>query len=326
MTLILSYFVVSSVNQPDICPFASWNLDAVIFEDNSTVNSSHIAMFIDINDTVYVTAQADDQIHLWFKENMTVTHMISVELSSPRSIFVTATGNIYIDNGQQLGRVDMWSNKATRSVTAMAVAAACYGLFVDINNNVYCSQLSTNLVVRKAAVDDANTSSIAAGNGSCGSASNMLCAPIGIFVDITLNMYIADSGNGRVQLFKAGELFGTTVSSGLNNPTDVVLDANGCLFITDSNNHRIIRSGSCGFLCLIGCVNADGGIPNALFSPFTLAFDSRGRIFVVDESNRRIQKYSLDNRACGELTDHLFDKLSTIQREACLAHSRCLLM
>ena len=251
-----------------------------------------------------MTGQADNQIHLWFKENLTVTNMVSVELSSPQSIFVTTNGNIYIDNGHDHGRVDMWSNNATRSVTSMAVTAACDGLFVDITNNVYCAQLSTNLVVKKAAKDNANTSRIVAGNGSCGSASNMLCGPIGIFVDITLNMYIADSENGRVQLFKAGQLIGTTVSSGLNNPTDVVLDANGCLFIADTNNHRIIRSGSCGFLCVIGCTNGNGWIPNELFSPFALAFDSRGNIFVADRSNRRMQKFSLVNNSCSELIGH----------------------
>jgi hypothetical protein len=200
--------------------------------------------------------------------------MISVDLCSPRSIFVT-------------------------------VATACCRLFVDIDNSLYCSQQITNLIVKKAAGDAANASRIVAGHGSCGPASNMLCALIGIFVDTHLNMYIADSGNDRVQLCKMEELIGTTVSSALNNPTDVILDAKSCLFVADSNNHRIIRSGPCGFLCLTGCVNADGWTPNELHSPLAIAFDSRGNILVADETNRRIQKFTLTNNSCDEVTVHM---------------------
>jgi glucose/arabinose dehydrogenase len=75
----------------------------------------------------------------------------------------------------------------------------------------------------------------------------MLNSPYGIFVDVNFDLYIADNKNNRIQLFKSGHLNGTTVagdntiSSELWEPSDIVLDADGYLFIADSGNNRIIR-------------------------------------------------------------------------------------
>ena len=151
-----------------------------------------------------------------------------------------------------------------------------------------------------------NTSIIVAGNGTGGSASNMLYQPQGIFVDSNLTLYVADSHNNRIQLFRAGQLNGNTIvvtgSSGfipLNNPTDVLLDADGYLFIVDQYNNRIIGSGSNGFRCLVGCFGNGSG-PNQLFAPSTLSFDSYGNMFVTDSKNNRIQKFLLATNSCGK--------------------------
>ena len=52
---------------------------------------------------------------------------------------------------------------------------------------------------------------VAAGNSTPGSASNMLHGPVGIFVDINFDLYVADSFNNRVQKFSFGQGNGTTV-------------------------------------------------------------------------------------------------------------------
>ncbi len=135
----------------------------------------------------------------------------------------------------------------------------------------------------------------------------MLNQPKGLFVDINLNLYVADYGNNRIQFFQSGQLIGSTlVGNGapgpitLNSPVGVILDADSNLFIADSGNNRILGSGPDGYRCLVGCSGTSGSASNQLDTPKILSFDSFGNIFVVDGSNSRIQKFFLATNSCGK--------------------------
>jgi hypothetical protein len=174
---------------------------------------------------------------------------LSAGLISPFGIFVTITGNIYIDNGYSNDRVELWTLNATSGVITVSVNGRCWGLFIDIYNNLYCSLYDFHQVIKRSFNDSTNMMIIIVGNGTSGSASNMLDNPQGIFVDIDLNLYVADSINNRIQFFHSGGLNGTTIAGSaangtitLNGPAGIVLDADGYLFISDSNNNRIIGS------------------------------------------------------------------------------------
>jgi hypothetical protein len=144
------------------------------------------------------------------------------------------------------------------------------------------------------------------GTGICGNATNMLCNPVGIFVNTNFDLYVADSSNNRIQLFKSGESNATTIiingTSGpitLLNPRGVVLDADEYLFIVDTANDRIIGSDVNGFRCVAGCSGA-GSEANQLSLPQILSFDSYGNMFVSDSNNNRIQKFILSTNSCGK--------------------------
>ena len=152
-----------------------------------------------------------------------------------------------------------------------------------------------------------NTTSPVAGTNSSGSASDRLSFPTGIFVTQTLNLYVADSGNHRVQLFLSGQMNATTVAGSgaprtitLNVPVAVMLDGNGYLFICDFIGHRIIGSGADGFRCIPGCTSGTGSASDQLDHPWSFSFDSDGNLFVADSANNRIQKFVLDTNSCGE--------------------------
>jgi len=147
-----------------------------------------------------------------------------------------------------------------------------------------------------------------AGTGCAGSASNMLDQPVGIYVDINSDLYVADSGNDRIQLFPYGELNGTikagknaAISFTLNQPTSVILDADGDLSIVDSGNQRIIRSGSNGAQCIIGCSMQSCLNSNQLCDRLTAIFDGYGNIYVTNQNKNGIQKYILATNSCGKL-------------------------
>ena len=146
---------------------------------------------------------------------------------------------------------------------------------------------------------------LVAGTGVNGSLPNMLTNPHGIFVNPTLDLYVADSGNDRVQMFSHGDSNAMTVAGNgasgtisLNHPQAVVLDALDVLFIADTMSHRIVASGSSGFRCIIGCGGTSGSAPNELNTPVSMSFDRDGNLFVVDQGNARIQQFGMNVVAC----------------------------
>lgn len=263
---------------------------------------------MDINNTVYVTGLLLlSYIQVWPEGSATPTQVISGGLNLSYSIFVTLNGDIYVDNGAYNHRVDKWTRSSTNSTIAMYVNDPCFSLFIDSNENLYCSVTSLHRVIRHSLVSVPNTSVVVAGNGIAGLTANSLNIPIGIFVDMNLNLYVADYGNNRIQFFRSGQLGGTTVaingSNGMFNlsrPTDVVLDSDGYLFIVDEANNRILGSGSTGFRCIIGCFRGNGSISNPLNYPRSLRFDSYGNLIVMGSGNSDLQKFLLASNSCGE--------------------------
>ncbi|CAF1585280.1 unnamed protein product, partial [Adineta steineri] len=162
----------------------------------------------------------------------------------------------------------------------MNVRSQCDGLFIDIDNTLYCSMSLFAEVVKRSLNDPVMTPNhVAAGTGREGSASNELNYPSGIFVDVNLDLYVADCGNDRVQLFQPEESNGFTAAGRtsltptitLRCPAGIVLDAEKYLFIADIGNDRIVGSDLNGFRCLVGCYG-EGSHSNQLSYPFSLSF------------------------------------------------------
>ena len=307
MKLKIAYLCILalSYNQPKLCPNASWKSNATTFANNSTVGSNPRGIFVNTNNTVYVADSINKRIQVWRNGTVNLTTTIYVNSSTPQSLFVTITGDIFI--GTTSGVV-MWSLNATVAVPVMSFCGICWGLFIDITNTLYCSAPSVNQVVAKALNSNSNTMTTF-GTGICGNASNMFCVPYGIFVNVNFDLYVADCGNNRVQLFKSGQSNATTIAGSgasgtiiLGCPTGVVLDGDDHLFIVDHNNNRIVGSDASGFRCVVGC-SGGGSAANQLLFPYTLNFDSYGNMFVTDSFNSRIQKFVLSSNSCGKCDD-----------------------
>ena len=231
---------------------------------------------------------------------------VQANLSYPWGIFVTDNNQIFVDNGPPNNRVDWWTLNGTHLPSPMSTAISCSDVFVDINNDLYCSEGQVNQVLKTSLDNPSSAVQIIAGTGCPGSLPHLLNTPQGIFVTSNIDLYIADSTNNRIQLFRSGETNGITVagngSSGtisLNYPSDVVLDADGYLFIVDQNNARVVGSNQYGFRCLVGC-SGIGSRSDQLASPFALSFDTDGNMFITDASNSRIQKFRLSSNYCSK--------------------------
>ncbi|CAF0727312.1 unnamed protein product [Adineta steineri] len=311
----------SSFNQPKFCPTPDWNPYGITFANETAIGKMRfsVGFFISTNNTVYTVNEEKKQILMWISNSINANKIISTNFQESRSIFITNNGDIYYDNGDiyysngpRNGRVDKWISNTDTHVKVMDVNSSCFGLFVDINNTLYCSMNFNHKIVKRWLNNSEMISTTAAGSGISGSASNQLSRPMGIFVDVNFDLYVADCNNNRIQLFKSGKLNGTTIvgkgSSSNNNslrcPSGIVLDADKYLFIVDRWNNRIIRSGSNDIRCIIGC-GREGSQSHQLNDPVTLSFDSYGNIFITDIFNDRIQKFNFLLNSC--------DKSSAVQ-------------
>ncbi|CAF1572006.1 unnamed protein product, partial [Adineta steineri] len=287
-----------SYNLPKFSAYATWSSNGVTLFNSTTIGIYPFGLFVDTNNTLYVCEYSLNAIQVWLDGGTIPIRTISGGLSYPYTMFVTLNGDVYIDNGGANNQVDRWTLNSTVGVSVMIVKGTCCGLFIDIYNTIYCSQCTVHQVVTKSLNSNSNMWVVAAGTDCSGSTSSTLNTPRGIFVDTNLNLYVADYGNNRIQLFKSNQLNGITAAGtgtsstiDLSGPSGVVLDANGYLFITDTLNQRIVGSGPNGFRCLVGCLRVQGSASNQLYYPMTLSFDSHGNIFITDASNHRIQKF-----------------------------------
>jgi DNA-binding beta-propeller fold protein YncE len=273
-----------------------------------TVGDYPRAIFVNTNNTIYVAHGQNNQILVWNEESINPTKIVSGNFTQPASLFVTSNGNIYIDDGGSNRRVQRWISTTNTSETVLNVNSSCMGLFVDIKDNLYCSMLGHHLVVKRSLNNTEMTTVTVAGTGIAGSASNQLRFPYGNFVDVNLDLYVADCGNDRVQLIKREQSYGITVAGStslyptitLSCPSGVSLDASKYLFIVDQGNHRIVGSSPNGFRCIVGCYGY-GSKSNQLNTPFSFSFDRSGNMLVIDQINQRIQKFIYLEKSCGKL-------------------------
>ncbi|CAF1225023.1 unnamed protein product, partial [Adineta steineri] len=237
-----------SYNQPKLCRNVNWSEHGVTFVNRSTLSSSALGIFIDLNDTIYASDFSINKILIWSNQSINLQPKSTDWLYLYTSLFVTLNGDIYFDNGNRTGRIEKFTSNSTRSKFVANFSGNCFGLFVDIRNSLYCSINSEHRVVKVLLDSDHHTITIVAGTNSSGSELYQLKGPWGIFVDVNFNLYVADAHNHRIQFFRRGELNGTTVAGNktpnnlvLEHPTDVILDGDGFLYVVDNAHYRIIQ-------------------------------------------------------------------------------------
>ena len=295
--LILDVFY----NRPPLCVNATWNQTGSTTAYYSILRAEPWSIFIDSEDTIYFADRTNRQILIWSRNNVSVLSHVSLSMYCP--LFVTSNRDIYYAYGFRGGRVMRQSVSESQPAPVAIFQSECYGLFIDRTKTLYCSVKDEHHVATTSLYGDRQVSTMRAGTGTNGSAANQLSSPWGIFVDIDLSLYVADTGNHRIQRFLPNQSNGSTLAGNnipcglqLNYPTDVVVDGSGFIFIADSRNHRVIRVGTSGYRCVAGCQSQPGSSANQLNQPSLLRLNSAGNVFVVDKNNGRLQKFIVNGK------------------------------
>ncbi|CAF1627691.1 unnamed protein product, partial [Adineta ricciae] len=166
-----------SFNQPKFSACAYWNPNGTFFANAS---SKPFGLFVSVNNIVYASEQATNRFQVWSNSGDTPIRTASAGLFNPAAIFVHDNGDVYIDKGSTVAK---WTFNSTSSIDVMNVDAQCMGMFVDMNNALYCSAGNTNKVLKRALNSSTMNATVIAGNGTCSSQPNTICNPHGIFID-----------------------------------------------------------------------------------------------------------------------------------------------
>jgi sugar lactone lactonase YvrE len=197
-----------------------------------------------------------------------------------------------------------------------------HGLAFDAAGNLFIADSSQQRIRRVDAVT--GLVSTVAGTGVGGfngdavpATAAQLLGPFALAFDPAGNLYIADLGNQRIRKvdavlglistvagmgaagFNGDGILATTAQ--LNNPTGIVFDRVGNLFIADQSNNRVrLVDAATGLISTIAGTGVPGfngdGIPATsaqLNLPVSLAFDQLGNLYigeVGDPNSRRIRK------------------------------------
>ena len=307
INLAIFLFEGISFNQPRLCPNAVWYPNATTLANQEILTGEPVGLFIDKNNSIYAPGKSLGRLIVWTNGVSTPNQMISLGAAQPHAVFVTERGEIYVDNGlanRTVIQVDLISNG---TLAIWQVPGLCYDLFVDITDYIYCSLRDNHTVIKKHLNGSFNETIVVAGGWTPGDSAEKLSNPRGIFVDSELNLYVADSHNHRIQKFTPGNRTGTTVvgssvpgTMNLSYPADIMLDADGYFFISDTANDRIIGSDFNGYRCIVGCTGLEGNSSDTLNDTRAFGFDIRGNLYVVDGFNARIQKFYLKSNSCGK--------------------------
>ncbi len=139
--------------------------------------------------------------------------------------------------------------------------------------------------------------------GSNGAGNGQFVTPRNLAVGPDGSIYVADSGNHRIQVFdQNGNFILTWGSPGaepgqLNEPWGVAVAQDGTVYVADTWNHRIQAFSSTGqFLRTFGSfanVQYDAQAePGKFWGPRGIAIDAAGNLYVTDTGNKRVQKFS----------------------------------
>jgi uncharacterized protein (TIGR03437 family) len=241
----------------------------------------------------------------------------SAELLSPSAVAVDSSGNLYIaDTFNHVirevatnGNISTIAGNNTGGYAGDGGAATVAelefpsGVAVDSSGNVYIAD-SGNNVIREVSAGTINT--IVGGFAT----PVHLNDPETVLLDSSGNLYISDQSGFRILKFSGGVVTiiagngnigssgdnGLAVNASLDEPSGIALDAQGYLYICDTDNSRIRKISPSGIITTIAGLGApgyygDGGPASGslLYFPRGIAVDKSGNVYISDTGNDRIR-------------------------------------
>lgn len=240
----------------------------------------------------------------------------------PTRVTTDSTGNVYVANTNG-GAIHKITPSGAVSTLAVGLNGP-RGIAVDSTGNVYVAETYNNAIRKITPTGVVTTLAGKVASYSSGSADGIGVAatfsgPMGVTIDYTGNVYVADTYNNTIRKITAagvvttlagtahpyciGSADGTGATAVFCDPTDVATDNAGNVYVAEDSGaiRKITPAGVvttlAGNLSVSGF--ADGTGASASFDgPSGIATDSVGNVYVGDRWNNNIRKIT----SAGEVT------------------------
>jgi len=252
------------------------------------------------------------------------------KLDNPASVALDVAGNIYISDvyNHVIRKVNTSGIISTFAGTGIvgysgdggpADSAKLYGptgIAVDTEGNIYFAE-SGNHIIR--IVNTSGIISTFAGTGTADysgdggpATSAELYWPVGVAIDATGNLFIADHFNNVIREVDTSGIISTiagtdtagysgdgglAISAKLDGPFDITLDATGNIYFTELYNDIVRKVNTSGIISTfagtgIAGYSGDGGTADMaqLGDPSGLAIDNIGNLYIGEATNQDVRK------------------------------------
>jgi sugar lactone lactonase YvrE len=244
----------------------------------------------------------------------------NAELSGPYAVAVDTNKNLFLSDPAYNQILKVNSSGLVKTLAGPGTDNALSepeGLACDAEGNVYIADRDNNYV-RK--IDANGLETIVAGGGASladgiQATNAQLLAPQGLAFDARDNLYVSLDGPSLVREISSTGIITTVAGNGsagysgdggaatnaaLNQPSGLVLDPSGNLYIAESANNRVRKVNLSGAISTVAGAGTagffgDGGeATNAwLNNPVGLALDPSGNLYVADSANNRVREVLL---------------------------------
>jgi uncharacterized repeat protein (TIGR01451 family) len=199
--------------------------------------------------------------------------------------------------------------------------------FTSVPDNFGCEATLSAAPMADLVIGQASFSGTSCNRGLSSASAITLCTPWGVAFDGLGNLFVADTGNNRVLVFRAPYWIdtvadavvgqpdltsrlcnggGTATAATLCSPNGITLDAAGNLYVADTGNHRVLRYenpltadatadtvyGQLGSFTTTSC-NPSGIGTDTLCGPNDVTLDAAGNLYVADGDNNRALEYDV---------------------------------
>jgi streptogramin lyase len=252
------------------------------------------------------------------------------QLNHPADVAVDAKGNIWaLDKGNN--RIEEFNEKDefVRTVGSFGTVggklSAPAGLAIDASGNLWVVDTANNRIeefnekgefvllfgkeVNKTKVEAAGTEAeknlctAASGNvctaGVAASGNGALNAPKGIAAASGGNIWVADTGNNRIQKFTSAGTFANVVTGEgtfvgrMKEPSSITMGPDGSIWVADAGGNRIEQWTSS--LALQWVCGGEGTADGQFQHLGALDVDAQGNVWAADTSTNSVQEF---NEAC----------------------------
>jgi tripartite motif-containing protein 71 len=205
---------------------------------------------------------------------------------TPYGVAISGIGEVYVSDGEG-HRVQVFSNGGSY-LRQWSTPGFAPNIAVDANDNVYVTGPDFNVIkYTSTGILVTQWGGFGSGPGQFGSDEISYFCPA---VDAEGNVYVADRGNNRVEVFTP---LGAYVREWpATNPDGLAVDAAGNVYTADFDNSRIQKFSNAGALITTW---GQRGTGNGQFNgPVRVAIGPDGNVYVADWGNSRVQVFTAD--------------------------------